>query len=93
MQLLETCLLALTLIGLCTGLWAISLARTGSTATRVLWGKRLFVATLLGLGFCSLIAAGCRAYGLAPLGLTAGLLVVAMLIELPTLSTAEHIDA
>lgn len=46
-------------------------------------GRRLFVAALLALGAVGLVAALVLHDGLAPLGLLAGLLVVAMLWEFP----------
>ena len=53
-------------------------------------GRRLFIATLLILGAVGLIAAVALAEGLVPLGLLAGLLVVAMLVEWPSV---EHSPA
>ena len=50
-------------------------------------GRRLFVAALLALGVLGLIAAMAFHEGLAPLGLLAGLLVVAMLWEMPAAET------
>ncbi|MEI7683793.1 MAG: hypothetical protein WCL32_02115 [Planctomycetota bacterium] len=50
-------------------------------------GRRLFVAALLALGALGLIAAMAFHEGLAPLGLLAGLLVVAMLWETPAAET------
>ncbi len=46
-------------------------------------GRRLFVAALLALGVVGLLAALAQHEGLAPLGLLAGLLIVAMLWEAP----------
>jgi hypothetical protein len=47
-------------------------------------GRRMFVAALLALGVFGLLAALVRHEGLAPLGLLAGLLIVAMLCEFPS---------
>jgi hypothetical protein len=80
---LELCLLFLTVAGLMLGSWSICWARRDSQSSRVLWGRRLFVATILVLGGTALVAAFARADGLAPLGLLAGFLVVAMVWESP----------
>ena len=47
-------------------------------------GRHLFFAALVALGGFGLLAALVRHEGLAPLGLLAGLLIVAMLCEFPT---------
>jgi len=47
----------------------------------MLWGRRLFIVTLLALGSMTLVAACAHARGLAPLGLIAGFLVIGMLWE------------
>jgi len=47
----------------------------------MLWGRRLFILTLLLLGITILAAALTHARGLAPLGLIAGFLVIGMLWE------------
>jgi len=86
---LEIWLFAFLLAGLIVGAWAIPWARAHSTEWRGTWGRRLFVASLLLLGACSLVAAAYRAEALVPLGLTAGLLVVALLWELPEPSPQE----
>jgi hypothetical protein len=94
---LEVWLLALTLIGLVAGIFAIIWARTTRAGTRVSWGRRLFICTLLFLGGACLVAAFHRADGLVHLGLSAGSLVICMLWDpappgLPDaelLSTAE----
>ena len=46
-------------------------------------GRRLFIASLLTLGAVGLLAAFAYHESLAPLGLVAGLLIAAMLCELP----------
>ncbi len=80
---LELCLLALSFAGLVLGGWSISLARADWRQSRIAWGRRLFVITLLGLGGSGLVAAFVHADGLVSLGLLAGLLLVAMLWESP----------
>jgi hypothetical protein len=80
---LDLILLAVTVVGVIVGIWAICWARGSSDPARVAWGRRLCVLTLLGLGVGGLVAAGCRADALAPLGLSAGLLVVGMVGEMP----------
>jgi hypothetical protein len=52
-------------------------------ALRSWWGRRLFVGTLMIMGVTGLAGACLQAEGLAPLGLVAGFLVVAMLWETP----------
>jgi len=69
----------LLIAGLVVGAWAIPSARAHSSERRGAWGRWLFISSLLLLGACSLVAAAYRAAALAPLGLTAGLLVVALL--------------
>jgi hypothetical protein len=81
-------LLLFTIVGVFAGGWGIFWARMSPDAGRRLWGRRLFVATLFFLGAGTLAAAWQRADGLVPLGLSAGLLVVAMLWEGP--QTAWH---
>ena len=72
----------LTLLGLALGAWSIYWTRVAS-AGRVLWGRRLFVMALLELGATALVAALAHAVSLAPMGLVAVFLVVAMLWESP----------
>ena len=79
----EVWLSALTIVGLVLGAWGIVWARTGGTQGGILCGRGLFIGTLLFLGGSSLLAAWRRADGLAPLGLSAGFLVIFMLWELP----------
>jgi len=79
----ETWLLALMVIGLVSGGWGIVWARTGGSRGGIYLGRGLFIATLLFLGASSLLAARHRADGLAPLGLSAGFLVIVMLWEAP----------
>ena len=80
----ESWLLALTVIGLLLGAWGIAWARMGGSRVGVYVGRGLFIGTLLFLGANSLLAAWHRADGLAPLGLSAGFLVISMLWEAPT---------
>lgn len=87
---LELLLLALMVSGLVLGSWSIGLARAEATHARAVWGRRLFVITLLLLGATGLVAAFARADGLAPLGLLAGFLVVAMLWEGPGAEVSAH---
>ena len=54
-------------------------------------GRRLFVAAIIALGILGLLAALAFHEGLAPLGLLAGLLVVAMLWELPAAETDQNV--
>jgi hypothetical protein len=80
---LNLSLLALAAAGAALGIWAICWARISRRPRRAAWGRRLFVLTLLGLGAGGLVAAGCHADALAPLGLCAGMLVVGMVWEAP----------
>jgi hypothetical protein len=80
---LELSLVASTLVILLLGGYSISLARTEDNPVRAWWGRCLFIVVLLALGGTGLVAAVMQAEGLAPLGLLAGLLVVAMLWESP----------
>jgi hypothetical protein len=79
----ESWLLALMAIGLILGTWGIVWARTGGSRGGIYLGRGLFIATLLFLGASGLLAARHRADGLAPLGLSAGFLVIFMLWEVP----------
>jgi hypothetical protein len=80
---LELSLLALTVAGLVLGGWGVLWARTPSAPRHRSWGRTLFLGTLLALGISGVVAAAHRADGLAPLGLLAGSLTVAMLWEGP----------
>lgn len=80
---LEPVLFVLTLAGWLLGSWGILWARTSRVRGRASWGRTLFVGALVCLGASSLMAAVHRSDGLAPLGLSAGLLVVGMLWESP----------
>jgi hypothetical protein len=80
---LESWLLALTITGLPLGGLGIWWARTGRGRSQVVFGNTLFLCTLLCLGVSSLVAAFHLADGLIPIGLAAGLLVIAMLWDLP----------
>ena len=81
MPILDLWILCSTCLGFSIGAWSIYWVRTELTITRILWGRRVFVATLVMLGLTGLLAALAHAGGLAPLGLVSGLLVVAMLWE------------
>lgn len=80
---LDFCLSALTLSGLIFGIWGILWTRLSRGDVRVLWGRGLFVLSLLALGGSSLVAAMNRSEALVPLGLSAGMLLVGMLWEGP----------
>jgi hypothetical protein len=77
----EARLLALTILGLAVGLVGVLLARAGVSPAEVKWGRGVFFGMLSLMCGGSVLAAVHRAEGLAPLGLAAGLLVVAMLWE------------
>jgi hypothetical protein len=79
----ETWLLALMVIGLVVGGCGIVWARVAGSPGGIYMGRCLFIATLLFLGASSWLAARHRADGLAPLGLSAGFLVIFMLWEAP----------
>jgi hypothetical protein len=79
----ELMVLLATLAGLLMGICCIYWVKVRPSASQARWGRRLFVATLLGLGACALFAAIVHADGLAPLGLLSGLLTVGMLWESP----------
>jgi hypothetical protein len=78
---LDLWLLLMTPGGCLLGGWSIYWARGQDHPARIIWGRRLFIVTLLLLGSLTLAAAGAHARGLAPLGLIAGFLVVGMLWE------------
>jgi len=78
---LDLLLMLMTPGGCLLGGWSIYWARGQSHPGLILWGRRLFIITLLLLGSLTWIAAWAHAHGLAPLGLVAGLLVVGMLWE------------
>jgi hypothetical protein len=79
----ELCVWCLTILGLLLGAWSIYWVRTELSPLRVLWGRRIFVATMLKLGGTGFVAILERAGSLAPLGIVSVLLVVAMLWESP----------
>ena len=79
----EWTVLIAMLIGLLLGSCSIYWVKVKPCPARALWGRRLFVVTLLSLGGMALFAAIARAEGLAPLGLLSGLLIVGMLWESP----------
>ena len=83
MAFLEDFYWVLALFGLIYGTLGVIWARTSRARGLDVWGRRLFVGTLLLLGAASLLAAFHRAAGLIPLGLSAGALVVLMLWETP----------
>lgn len=89
MILLETLLAVLALAGLVFGGWSIVVARSHPNPARALWGRWLFVAIMLGLGACGLVAALHRADGLVSVSLLAGLLLVGMLWEQPVQETTS----
>jgi hypothetical protein len=83
MAYLDCWLFILSLVGLIVGGWSICWARTHAEYGRGLWGRRVFVLTIVVLGGSGVIAACARAEGLASLGLLAGFLLIAMLWEAP----------
>jgi hypothetical protein len=83
MLLFEYVLLCLTVFGLLLGSWGILWGRTSSCPHRAWLGRLLFVAALLLVGIAMQFAAFYQADGLVPLGLSAGVLLVAMLWETP----------
>ena len=80
---LELYLVITALSGLFLGIWSVNWARKNYRERRAWWGRRLFIGTLLLLIATILVAALARADGLVPVGLIAGLLLVAMLWETP----------
>jgi hypothetical protein len=83
MPTLDLCIWCLTALGLILGAWSIYWVRTERSSFCVIWGRRLFVATLLKLGGAGALAILDRASSLPPLGIISVLLVVAMLWENP----------
>lgn len=83
MPLLELYLWASTLGCLGVGIWGICWVRRSGRASKVARGRRLFLTALVFLGVTVLVAAFHRAEGLAPQGLTAGMLLIGMLWESP----------
>jgi hypothetical protein len=79
----ELGLLALAVLGLLLGIWAIIWSRSSRGRAKGTWAWTLFLGTQLFLGGSSLVAAFHRAEGLVPLGLAAGLLTTGMLWEAP----------
>jgi hypothetical protein len=77
---LEFWLWGCLMVGLVLGGWSILGVRASRRAT---WARLLFVVVLLMLGTGTLVAAVCSPDYLVPLGLTASLLVIAMLWEGP----------
>ena len=86
----EARLLVLAVIGLVFGACGILWARTGGSRRGINVGRGLFIGAFLFLGANSSLAAWHRADGLAPLGLSAGFLLILMLWEAPT---AGHRDS
>src|SRR5947209_1014352 len=93
MSVFDTCLFLVTALGFLAGAWAIGWARTASNPTRRLYGRWIFVATLCLLGAGAFAAAWQHADGLVPLGLSAGFLVIGMLVESPAQKLAVPLDA
>jgi hypothetical protein len=79
----ELSVLIATLLGLGTGGCSIYWVKANPSARQARWGRRLFIVTLLALGGVAFFAAIMHADGLAPLGLSSGLLTVGMLWEGP----------
>jgi hypothetical protein len=72
-----------TLVGLGLGSCSIYWVKANPSARQARWGRRLFIVTLIALGGVAFFAAIMHADGLAPLGLSSGLLTVGMLWEGP----------
>ena len=83
MSTLEFALLILTVVTAAVGGWSIYWARAEQVGWRGRGARILFVLNLFALGATGLVAAFTRAQGLPPLGLVAGLLIVAMMWEGP----------
>jgi hypothetical protein len=83
----EMWLLALMVIGLVVGGCGIVWTRVAGSPSGIYMGRGLFIGTLLFLGASTWLAARHRADGLAPLGLSAGFLVIFMLWEAPSTSS------
>ena len=88
----ELTVLIATMTGLLLGTYCIYWVKVKPTARQALWGRRLFVVTLLLMGGMALFAALAQAEGLAPLGLLAGLLTVGMLWESPTPAVQDDVN-
>ncbi len=89
MLIVEFGLLILTVLGGVSGCLAIYLTRTSSRPGSVRLGQRLFLGTILGLALCIFAAAWIHSRSLPLLGICAGLLLVAMVWEMPTTSPDE----
>ena len=78
--------------GLCLLLGALGImwGRCSNCPHRTFLGRAVFIGTLLLLGGAMQFAAFYQADGIIPLGLLAGLLVVAMLWETPTSKVVTH---
>src|SRR4051812_26460674 len=85
---LEMGLCGLTVLGAGLGGWSLYWARNSACATRNRWGRGLFLATLLALGGAAIPAAYFATRSLTWLGLCLGLLVTAMLWEVPATEDA-----
>ena len=81
--LLELGVLFLTLLNAGVGVLSVYWARSDSPSWRCRSGCILFSVNLVALGIAGVVAALARAQGLPPLGLVAGLLIVAMMWERP----------
>ena len=77
----DLCVWCITFFGLLLGACSIYWVRSERSPLAVLWGRRLFVATMLKLGGTGVVAVLERTSSLAPLGIVSVLLVVAMLWE------------
>ena len=90
MLLFEYSLLLLAALCLLLGSLGILWGRCSNCPHRTFLGRAVFVGTLLLLGAAMQFAAFYQAEGIIPLGLLAGLLVVAMLWETPTSKVVTH---
>jgi hypothetical protein len=92
MPVVEWPLLALTFLGVFGGSWGIYWTRNGADSTTLWWGRWLVLSFFLLLDFTCLIAALFWAEGLVAVGLSAGLLVVAMLWETPKVDSPPDLS-
>jgi hypothetical protein len=90
MILFEYSLLLLAAVCLLFGSLGIFWGRCSNCPNRAFLGRAVFVGTLLLLGAAMQFAAFYQADGIVPLGLLAGVLVVAMLWETPTSKVVTH---
>lgn len=80
---LDEWLMALLAVAVTLGAWGVWRVRGSRDPRRAPWGRRVFLASLCGLGAGNLVALTCAARCLVPFGLAAGWLVIAMLWEDP----------